>query len=391
MGYAELKVAAEGLRPLIEAEADEAERLTHLTDKTVEALQAAGLYTMLLPKELGGEQVSFSDAIRIIEDIAYADGSAGWCTMVAGVASSSVGAFIPDAGAEQIYGDGPKRIVAGQGVPRGLAQRTDGGFIIEGNWSYGSGIYHAEIIHSGCTVMRDGQPERYDDGRPIVILAHFDREHIDLGHNWDVLGLRGTGSYDYSVKNLFVPDDMCYEYAATEPLRGGNQYSLGLVGFTSFGHTAWAIGVGRRTLDELAEIARTKANPFGVIGDSASFKEKYAHAEAKYRSARAFCYEAWDDLSETLLKGRPATNEQIALIRLAMRHIHDVISENAVFAHINAGGASLRKSRLQRCFRDIHAGTQHVLLSDQIVQACGQVLEGRVGDKAKWNIFGVLE
>ncbi len=392
-GASDLMRAAKHLAVLVEEQAEEAERQRHQTDAVVEAFREAGLYRMLLPRALGGAELSFVDAMEVVEQVSWADGSAGWCTMVGNVAASTVGAYLPEKGAQRVYGKGPDAMVAGQGVPRGQARRVDGGFLIRGEWSYGSTIYHAEVIHSGCTVMSGDKPERNADGVPEVILAHFDRKEMDLRDNWHTLGLRGTGSYDYTLKSpdLFVPDHMCYRYAANVPVRGGNQYTVGLIGFTTWGHTAWALGVGRRVLDEIAKIARTKGSVFGALGEGAAFKHSYAQSEAKYRSARSFCYNAWTDLSETLLRGDPASVEQIALVRMAMRHIHDVVSEISTFAHRAGGGASLRPSVLQRCYRDLHSGTQHVLLADQIFQECGRVLLGMTGEHARWSIFGVLD
>ena len=118
---------------------------------------------------------------------------------------------------------------------------------------------------------------------------------------------------------------------------------------------------------------------FGKLCDSASFRQSFADAEAKYRAARAFVYSAWDALSERVAKGEKPNLEEIALIRLAMRHLHNVISDLSTFAHRAARGASLRPSQLQRCYRDIHAGTQHILLADEIMQECGKVLLGATG------------
>lgn len=383
--------AALDLLPLVEAEADEAERLRHQTDKVVAALKRAGLYSMLLPRELGGGELPFVDAMRVVEQIAYADGSAGWCAMVGNVMSCSQ-AHVPEKGVRRMYANGPGTMVAGQGIPRGQARRVEGGYMVRGQWSYGSGIFHAEFAHSGCVVMDGDQVLTDADGAPEVIIAHIERKDFELRDNWDVLGLRATGSYDYGLKadELFVPEYMCYPFSADVPLRGGNQYTLGLIGFTSWGHTSWALGVGRRVLDEIAKIARTKSGPFGAVGESATFKHFFAQAESKYRAARAFCYEAWNDLSDSLLRGERATLKQIALIRMAMRHIHDVLSETSTFAHRAGGGVALRPSVLQRCYRDVHAGTQHLLLSDQIFQECGRVMLGMTGEKARWTILGVL-
>jgi alkylation response protein AidB-like acyl-CoA dehydrogenase len=147
--------------------------------------------------------------------------------------------------------------------------------------------------------------------------------------------------------------------------------------------------VGRRVLDELAAEARRRIDVFGPMHESPSFRQSFADAEAKYRSARAFVYGAWEDLSEAFARGAPGTVEQFALARLAMRHVHDVISDVSTFAHRSARGVSLRPGVLQRCYRDIHTGTQHILLADQIVQECGKVLLGTVGKDAQWTMFGV--
>jgi alkylation response protein AidB-like acyl-CoA dehydrogenase len=311
--------------------------------------------------------------------------------MVEGVMGASLGSFLPDQGARTVFPNGADVTMAGNGVPRGFARPVDGGFLIKGHWAYGSGIYHAEWIHSGCFIMDGEKMKLNQDGAPEIVLCQHPKSSIELKGNWDVLGLRGTGSYDYTLKEpeLFVPAHMCYMFDAVEPARGGPQYGTGLVGFTSWGHTSWALGVGRRALDELAKLARGRADVFGKLCDSASFRQSFADAEAKYRAARALVYSAWDALSERVAKGEKPNLEEIALIRLAMRHLHNVISDLSTFAHRAARGASLRPSQLQRCYRDIHAGTQHILLADEIMQECGKVLLGATGADARWTMFGV--
>lgn len=379
--------------PLIERRATEAEQARHQSQDVVEALRQAGLYRLLLPRALGGEETRFVDALRTVERLAYADGSAGWCAMVANVAAASVGAYLPDGGAQRVFATGPDVLIAGQGVPRGQARRTDGGYLVRGSWSYGSGIYFADLIHCGCLLMDGDKPQVGPDGVPVSMLVHFGPEEISLLDNWDTLGLRGTGSFDYALRSaeIFVPEDMCYLYAADTPLRGANRYSVGLIGFTTWGHSGWALGMGRRILDEMANLARGKKGPFGLLGDGAAFRQAFADAEARYRSARAFCYESWADLDRVLDTGERAGLDQIALVRIAMRHLHDVLSKVATFAHRAAGGVSLRPGVLQRCYRDAHSGTQHVLLADEIYQEGGRVLLGLTGEGARWGIFGVLE
>ena len=389
--FEDLRRAANDILPLVEAEADEAERLYHLTDRVVAEFRRKGLYALLTPKVLGGAEMPYVEAMELVERVAAVDGSAGWCMMVEGVMGASLGSFLPDQGARTVFPNGADVTMAGNGVPRGFARPVDGGFLIKGHWAYGSGIYHAEWIHSGCFIMDGEKMKLNQDGAPEIVLCQHPKSSIELKGNWDVLGLRGTGSYDYTLKEpeLFVPAHMCYMFDAVEPARGGPQYGTGLVGFTSWGHTSWALGVGRRALDELAKLARGRADVFGKLCDSASFRQSFADAEAKYRAARAFVYSAWDALSERVAKGEKPNLEEIALIRLAMRHLHNVISDLSTFAHRAARGASLRPSQLQRCYRDIHAGTQHILLADEIMQECGKVLLGATGADARWTMFGV--
>ena len=117
--------------------------------------------------------------------------------------------LITEAGRRDIFAAGTDTNIAGQGIPRGLARKVDGGYMIKGDWSHGSGIYHSNWIHSGCILMEEGKPVMDEHGGPIVIITYVPRSAIDLQDNWDVIGLRGTGSFDYSIaEERFVPDDL---------------------------------------------------------------------------------------------------------------------------------------------------------------------------------------
>src|SRR5690606_3714691 len=152
-----------------------------------------------------------------------------------------------------------------------------------------------------------------------------------------------------SDEELFVPDYMVYNfYDDTGPKRGTAQGHIGLVGYTALCHTAWAIGAGRRVLDEMAEVIRRRQDPFGKSAESATFKFKYAQAEAKYRSARAFAYESWQAIAHRTANGDKPTQNQMTLVKLALRHIHDVVSEIGLFSYREARGAALHNTILQR-------------------------------------------
>ncbi|WP_198670437.1 acyl-CoA dehydrogenase family protein [Oceanicella sp. SM1341] len=379
--------------PLVEARAEAAEAQGHLTDDVVAAMRAAGLYTMLFPKEVGGAELLPIDAMRITERLAYAHGSAAWCVMGGNMEGATMAIYIAQEGIDTVFANGPDITISGNGVPRGYARPVEGGWMIKGNWSYGSGIHHAEWVHSGCFVTdQEGNMQFGENGAPKIIVCHHPRSTIKLLGNWDVLGLKATGSYDYvldGMEELFLPAHMAYDFDIGAPVRGAAQGALGLAGYSAWAHTGWAIGVGRRMLDELKKVIVNRVDAFGKSSDSASFRFQFAQAEAKFRAAAALAHEAWEDISATYAKGEPHSQEQLTLVKLALRHIHDVASETGTFAYRQGRGAALRNTVMQRTWRDIHAGTQHILMADQMVEECGRGLLGIAPPEAPWTVFGI--
>ena len=380
--------------PLIEERAAQAEQQGYLTDDVVAALRESGIYTMLFPKEVGGPELSPFDAMTVVERLSYSHASAGWCTLVNNMEGTTMAIYIDRKGIEDIFGKGPDVTIAGNGVPRGFARPVDGGYMIRGKWAYGSAIQHAEWIHSGCFLTDSSGKDMVTkpNGQPKIIITHHPRSTIKLLGNWDVLGLRATGSFDYTLAEgdeLFVPIEHTYDFDIGAPMRGSIQGALGLAGYSAWAHTSWAIGVGRRMLDELVKVIVQRQDPFGKSAESASFKFQFAQNEAKFRAARALAYETWRGVSDTFARGEKPSLEQVTIIKLTLRHIHDVISEVSTFAHRAARGASLHNTPMQRFYRDIHSGTQHILMADQIVEECGRVLLGLAKPTAEWTVFGV--
>jgi indole-3-acetate monooxygenase len=392
---AEFHARVDALLPLIETRAEEAEKLGHMTDDVVDALRKSGIYTMLFPKAVGGPELSPFDAMQIVERLSYAHASAGWCTIVNNMEGMTMAIYIEDEGIAEVFGNGLDITIAGNGVPRGFARPVDGGYMIRGNWAFGSGITHAEWIHTGCFITDPSGKDMIiqPNGHPKVVITHHPRSTIKLLGNWDVLGLRATGSFDYTLsegEELFVPTYRAYDFDIAAPRRGGTQGVLGLAGFSAWAHSAWGIGVGRRILDELVKVIVNRTDAFGKSSDSASFKFQFAQAQAKFRAAHAYVYETWRGVSQATDRGEHPTLEQMTDIKLALRHLHDVISDVGTFAHRAARSASLRNTVMQRFYRDIHSGTQHILMADQIVEEVGRALLGLPGPNAQWTVFGVV-
>lgn len=387
---APLMSSAESLAELIKERADAAEADCHLSDAVVNALREKNLYASLVPQCLGGHETDLVTALKVSRELARADGSTGWCFMAQMCWNSAVGAYMGDSAVAEIFADTADVIIAGQGMPNGTAEKVSGGYQVNGNWRFGSGITHADYVQFGCVLTRDGEPLRKKSGAPRIRLCATTPDKVEIKKDWDVMGLRGTGSYDYSVRDLFIPDDFSYDSDVIVPLRGGPVYSLGLKNTTALGHTAFALGVGRRALEELRElVSQRRPSAYGYMGDMPAFQKDYAMAELKLDGLDTLAFEVWGSIQQALDAGEEPDLRQVARVRALTRHAHEVVAEVISFAYKMGGGAALRGGALQRCFRDIHAGTQHVLVSSQIAEAAGKVMLGFNEPGEKWGLLGL--
>jgi len=174
------------------------------------------------------------------------------------------------------------------------------------------------------------------------------------------------------------------------PRRGGALYSLGVIGIALLCHSAWAAGIGRRILDELGAKVRAGVGRTGTLAGSEAFHEQYARAEGKYRAATAFVREVWGDVSASLDGGTPLTVRQHTMIRLALANITWTCHEVSEFAYTAAGTIALRSGTMQRLFRDMHAGTQHITSAPPVIRNAGRELAGIAPGK-KWLFFDLVD
>ncbi|MSQ19432.1 MAG: acyl-CoA dehydrogenase [Betaproteobacteria bacterium] len=387
---ASLLKAARDARALFDRMGPINEEKGELSKEVVDTLHQAGHFGMFVPKGLGGSEIRPTEALDILEEVAYADGSTGWVLMASILSIGTAGSYLDEADVQRIFSLDRMPMIAGHGAPMGKARRVPGGFIISGNWSYGSGVKHADFLHSGGMVCNDdGSPVIGANGLPETRVFVIPREACVLGDNWDVMGLRATGSIDYTCKDVFIPEGATHLTECTTPKRGGPLFTLGIRGMSTIGHTGFTLGVGRRMLDELAALAQVKKGRFGLLGDGESFLENFGAAEAKLRAAKAFAYETWRDIEQSLYRGEPLSTRQGTMHRLSLNHVTWTIAEVSRFAYYAAAGNSLRASALQRFFRDMHGATQHATSSAPILRDCGRELAGVTPDKV-WGFSTLM-
>jgi alkylation response protein AidB-like acyl-CoA dehydrogenase len=333
-----------------------------------------------VPQVLGGSELTPVQSLEVIENLSYGCASAGWVAMAANLSIGTAGAYLADSAVAEMFGHVRFPVVAGQGTRPGVA-RTDGdGYRLSGSWSFASGLKHGTHIHSLGIIEETGEPRIFVT--PV--------EQATLIDNWDVLGLRGTGSIDYTMDSVHVPDAYSHFAVTEQPRRGGNLYHVGIIGFAEMCHSGWALGVGRRMLDELAGLVEQKAGRPGAQAESDAFVEGFAVAEGQYRAARAFVYEQWTNAGAVLDRGEHLSVRQHTLIRLALVHVTTALLDVANFVYLKGGTTALRRGTLQRLMRDTHAGTQHVTSGPAVVQNCGRELVGLAAGK-RWQFLDLVD
>lgn len=368
------------ISPLIREQAAACEEAGRLTAPVVEALHDAGAFRIGIPESLGGYELTPRQVVEVLEKVSYADPSTGWVLMALQMVTGTTAAYLGEEAQRGLFADGGYSLVAGQGTRMGKAVKVDGGYRISGQWSFGSGLLHASHIHTAAL----------DEANQRPLVFTLPKEQATVSNNWDVMGLRATGSVDYQIDDVFVPEEYTYEPTTTAPVAGGAIYRLGLANMSGICHTGWALGVARRMLDEMRELAQRKHGGPGSQVDSAHFYSDYAKAEAKLRSARAWVMDVWADNEATLDEGEVLSTEQETMTRLMLNNTTWTAHEVGNIVHLWAATTLSRRGDLQRLFRDLNVGTAHVTSGPGVLASCGKVLAG-LAPSGVWQFIALVE
>ena len=372
---------AEKLVPLLDQHAPYADEEGRLAAEVVDALLRNGMFLMWTPKELGGLELDPVQSLDVLAIVSYGDASAGWVLMAANLAIGTAGSYLGQSAVAELFAGGKHPVIAGQGTRPGTATRVEGGYKLTGSWSFGSGLLHSTHTHSLGIIVETGEAR--------IFVAPIAQANLKLD-SWNVMGLRGTGSVDYTMDGVFVPEAYTHGAFTTEPMRGGAIFRSGIMGFAEICHSGWAVGVGRRLLDELGALIVSKAGRPGALSASDSFQEKYARLEASYRAARALVYETWTDVTQTIAAGSPLSVRQHTMIRLALGHITQTLADVANGVYLLSGTAGLRRGVIERLVRDVHAGTQHITSAPVMWQSAGRELAGLARGK-HWVLLDLVD
>jgi len=367
---------ARAMAPAIATRSQEIEALRRLPGDLVTDLRAAGFFRMGRSRAKGGPQMTLPQHLEVIEVLAEADPSVGWCVKI-GTDSGIIAELLPPSASARLLPH-PDMITAGQFTTgRGRLQQTAGGYILSGRFPFGSGITHADAVMSGAMVFDEaGAPVIGANGMPEARLAFCRADEPVIEDTWHTHGLRGSGSTHYRAEDVFIPEDQALRiekglFEGREPL-----YSSGFNWVTTM--AAVPLGTARRAVDEAKALIaeRTGGIPPQPLGNLPHVRESIAEAETRYGAARAFLYSAANDFWAELEGGTPAveTKGRLALanvnaFRMAAevtRALFDLIGANVIF----------EGEPLERLARDALTLNQHMIIARPALATYGAMMLG---------------
>lgn len=370
----ELLAQVRAIAPDLEALRDADEANGTLTGETVALLDEAGLFRLKLPRELGGHEADPATQLLVLEEMARANISAAWCTMVGATGVSQPGAFLPDEAISTIFAGGKVPRFATVGMPMGKAVAVEGGYRVTGRWSFASGVRHSAWISTTAITECPGGSE------PLKVV--IPTASVELHDNWDVVGLRGTGSCDFSAENLFVPEAFTWRQTGEVPKRGGPLYKLGFPGYVANEHAGVALGLARAALDRFVaketERSRSYVPGMPALATRPVIQDAIGRMALKLRGARLLAIDANEAVWQTLEAGGEADVQQQCELRAAATFATEAAIEIVTDVFRHAGGSAIYvQNALQQMLRDINTAAQHRMVSAAAFENLGQVLLGK--------------
>jgi len=376
--------SAIALHSKIQAAGDEMERIRRISPEIATAMKDAGVFGMVLPRSWGAPELDPLTQLRVIEALAMAEGSAGWCAMI-GCDSGYITAFLDENVAREMYPD-IWVATAATATATGQATPARGGYRVSGRFPFSSGCQHSEWVWVGCNVVENGAQRVNSKGVPETRTCFLKLADVEILDTWYTTGLRGTGSHDLSVHDVFVPAERTFSFQDPELVkRPGPLYAFPLM-FIAKG-AAPALGIARHAIDVVIENAKRKparrmilgegSEPPRLLRDEVFVQESVAHAEAMLGSARAYLFDVIGDVWETLVEGRRLTPAQQARFITAYAYVVGTCVEAVQLVYKASGGTAVYQSGpLDRCMRDILTMNQHLIGSLRTYEMAGRLLLG---------------
>lgn len=369
------------LAPMISARGAEIETARRIPPDLLKELTSAGCFRMLAPRSHGGEEIDLLSSIEILETLATADSAVGWTVMI-GCETPQLLALLPRRSFDAFYAAGPDVIVGGGFAPQGEARVMDGGYRVTGRWGFASGCQHCSWLLGNCMVMEDGRPRPGPvENMPELKGMLFRAEEVEILDTWKVVGMRGTGSHDIAVKDIFVPAERTLDIFFGQSSIPGPLFRFPLLEFSLHIATV-AVGIAQGALDEVVRFIGTKKQRLYArtpLAETPLVQYRLGHAETTLRAARAFLRAEAEWVWQLAVAGEDVDAAALTTRILATDSWVAQTCAAIVDTCYTLGGGPFiyDSSPLQRRLRDIHTLTQHASLSESTLTRNGAALVGQ--------------
>lgn len=367
------------LGPIVEAHRDEGERLRRLPDATGRAFVEANVPRLLLPCDLGGDEVDPLTYFDMTEELARRDGAAGWNFSLAAMQPTMLGS-LPVARLGEIFAQADSGL-AGTLMPAGRAAAVDGGFRVSGRWAWASGIHHARWVVGGALILEGDRPSLAPGGVPQTTFFLMPAHEIAILDTWQTGGLRGTGSTEFSADNVFVPSERTFR-----PFPGESAHEAAIfrmpVTFFGYSFAAVALGIAREALEGLVALATRKTSVVsGALKDLGEARYAVAKSQALLEAHRRNARESFRPIWENMKQRRPIGSDLRARARRAYVAAVEAAQEAVVLCYRAAGGTALFRSEpFERPLRDVFAVSGHHMVRRARMEMAGRVAFGQPAD-----------
>ena len=368
----------EKIAPIIREHADRAEREAQMTREVADAFHDAGLFRIFLPRSMNGGELTIPDSLRLIEQVARIDASAGWNFAICS-GGPIFGHFVSRPAFEKLF-SGSREVGAGSLNPMtSQATRVEGGWRFSGKATNASGSGHATHLMAAALILRDGAPQ-FVDGVPMLRAGFFPVQHAKILNTWSTTGMRATGSNDCVFENVFIPDEFTFDWLNAQPTwQRGPFANIPLTLQIGGNLASVVIGTARHALDSLKEIAQAKV----PVATMATLRERplaqiqLAQAEGLVNAARAYFYQCNDEVWRKGEAGETFSIKDRADLRLGVVTAVKLALQAIDLVADAAGLSSAQTScPIERCWRDAHTASQHVLMNTARFEVVGRVLFG---------------
>jgi len=377
------------LREAIEKGGDEAQQLRRMPDDLRDLLIDQGMFRFTLPVELGGEDASALETIEVLEAVSAIDASIGWNLMLGSeINAMSAGGMAKEL-AREVYLDNPRVVMCGGGgpgtQPAYALDQGDGSYRVWGESTFISGCHNSTWCFMGAPILDDGEPRKDANGMPIVKMWFLHRSQWDIIDNWDVAGLRGSGSHNVRAEGALVEEKWVpVELMSTPALYDNPVFRIPVPLRLSYNKVAVALGIAKGALDAFVDVANNKVPMLSTskLMERPMAQYRMGEMTAKYRAARAYVFEAMGAVEEELRRGADAPSADTTIeARLACTYGAQACMEVVDVVHASCGtSASYMRNPLERKLRDAHGAASHRWVAHPLYETLGGILFGKEPD-----------